>query len=376
VDLFTLADEAVEAADRKALERYCRRVVVARLRPGVARVRSLRCMLSRKPLTLPYFQSAELQEEIRRAILLRGYDRVFVYSSAMAQYVNWVRDIPVITDLVDVDSDKWSQYAAFTRFPADLIYKREGKRLREYERSVCNRSHCVIVTTEREAKLVREISPGAAVQVIGNGVDVDFFRRPNDAAEDGAPAIVFTGDMSYFPNEDAVASFVSRIFPLVRQAVPGVRFLIVGRNPTARVRRLAKVAGVEVTGSVPDVRPWLARAKVAVAPFSIATGIQNKILEALAYGLPVVASDRALQGLSGRVAEIVQHGGEAAHFAATVVSLLQDARLAREIGMEGRRRVSADYSWSTWDDRLLALVEGPAPASCGRREPFTGAGGS
>lgn len=234
VDLFTLSDQPLVDADQQALKQYCRRVSAVRMHPLAARMRSLSRLLSRRPLTLPYFYSDELYRKVREAILLHGYDRIFVYCSAMAQYVDWVRDKPIFADLVDVDSDKWEQYAAFTSFPMSAIYGSEAKRLREYERKVCRRSKCVIVTTEREAALIREIAPGAAVEVIPNGVDTAFFK-PAGYPDGSAPAIVFTGDMSYFPNEDAVVGFARRVLPLVRKEVPDARFLIVGRDPTRKV---------------------------------------------------------------------------------------------------------------------------------------------
>jgi glycosyltransferase involved in cell wall biosynthesis len=166
--------------------------------------------------------------------------------------------------------------------------------------------------------------------------------------------------MSYFPNQEAVSYFARKVLPLVRESVPDARFLIVGRNPDRNVLQLQRVDGVEVTGFVPDVRAYLARAHVAVAPFSIAAGIQNKILEAMAYGLPVVATSRTAQGLSPRVAEIVNTGDTADEMAAKTVLLLRDSELAWRKGLEGRRRVNEEYRWDKSLDYLLQLVEKPA----------------
>jgi sugar transferase (PEP-CTERM/EpsH1 system associated) len=359
VDLFTLTDPAADAAEYAPLKAWCHRIVVSRLSPKAARLRSLPYLLTRTPLTLPCFYSPELQEEIRQAVLARGYDRVFVYCSAMAQYISQVDRIPVFTDLVDVDSDKWAQYAASTLFPASLVYRREAKCLRQYERELCKRSVGIIVATEREASLVREIASDANVHAIPNGVDGEFFRPSGEPPGSGAPAIVFTGDMRYLPNVEAVKFFVSRVFPLVRRDVADARFWIVGRDPAPAVRRLATVPGVEVTGFVPDVRKYLAGARVAVAPFSIAAGIQNKVLEALAYELPVVATRKVLQGLAGAVADIVHTGDSPEELAGSVVQLLKDPLLARQIGREGRRRVLAEYSWDRSGALLLDLIERP-----------------
>src|SRR5204863_9085732 len=142
-----------------------------RVHTKLARLRALPYLLTSKHLTIPYFYSPQLRASVSRALLRRSYDLIFVYSSAMAQYVESVQGIPIIMDFVDVDSDKWMQYASFTRFPFSAVYRREGRALRAYERKACESAAHVLVTTEREATLVGEISPEARVHVIANGVD-------------------------------------------------------------------------------------------------------------------------------------------------------------------------------------------------------------
>ena len=359
VDLFTLADRPEDMVHQAALGQYCRTVTVARLIPFVARLRALPALLTQSPLTIPYFYSVELARHIRSALNQHSYDRVFLYCSATAQYAEGIENIPVLMDLVDVDSDKWTQYARFARFPFSAIYQREGRCLREFERKVCEKVSCVLVTTEREARLVRQISDTANVHVISNGVDTGYFKPSPIPPVAERPTVAFTGDMSYFPNEEAVAFFAREVLPLIRKTVPDVRFLIVGRNPSRSVQRLRGIDGVEVTGFVPDVRTYLAKTHVAVAPFTIAAGIQNKILEAMAYGLPVVATSRTAGGLSTGVAEVVETGNTGEELAAKVVRLLGDPRFARQKGLEGRRRVSAEYNWEQCLDHLLELVENP-----------------
>jgi sugar transferase (PEP-CTERM/EpsH1 system associated) len=376
VDLFTLTDETADPGDHKELERHCRQVVVARLNRRTARLCTLPYLLTQTPLTIPYFHSAELFKRVQEAILLRPYDRIFVYCSAMFQYVKRLKHIPIIADLVDVDSDKWKQYAERISSPARWIYRREAARLREYEAKVCSRADCVLVTTAHEAELLRGISSDVNVQVIGNGVDAEFFQPPAGGGDRSQPTIVFTGEMSYFPNEEAVAFFAASVLPLVRSSIPDARFLIVGRNPTPKVKRLGLLPGVEVTGYVSDVRDYLAKSRVAVAPFTIAAGIQNKVLEALAYELPVVATRKILQGLSHPVAEMVRTGETPEELSASVVELLKDPAAARKIGSEGRRRVAAEYSWERSGERLLTLVENPAmPTQFDFRDISARAGG-
>jgi sugar transferase (PEP-CTERM/EpsH1 system associated) len=364
VDVFTLADDAGDLVYRDALAGYCHQLTVAPVHPKIAGLRALRYLPTQRPLTVPYFSSAELQAEVERALLRLSYDRIFIYSSAMAQYVESAGAIPMVVDLVDVDSDKWTQYAKFTRFPFSSIYRREGRYLREYERQVCAKSCCVVVSTGREANLVREIAPDTHLEVVPNGVDTAYFDPAVVPPDRTMPTAVFTGDMSYYPNQDAVIYFARKVLPLVRKFVPKIRFLIVGRKPNRAVMHLQKIDGVEITGFVPDVRTYLAKAHVAVAPFTIAAGIQNKILEAMAYGLPVVATTRTAQGLSSSVADLVDTGDTAEELASKTVKLLCDSEFAQGKGVEGRRRVAGEYKWEDSLERLLQLLENPIDAAC------------
>jgi sugar transferase (PEP-CTERM/EpsH1 system associated) len=355
VDLFTLADDPRDLVHENTLKAHCRSVTIVPLSPMLARVRSLPYLLTRTPLTIPYFYSRQLQSLVLRAVAECNYDRVFVYCSAMAQYVQKTK-IPVVMDLVDVDSDKWRQYSEATRFPFSAIYRKEWRSLREYERHASEAAACVVASTSREATLAREIAPSARVHSIPNGVDTEFFAPSNTAGRKEPPSVVFTGDMSYFPNQEAAIFFAREVLPLIRRQMPGVRFLVVGRNPDRRVESLRELDDVEVTGFVPDVRPWLSRATAAVAPLRIAAGIQNKILEAMASGLPVVATPLAVQGLTSGVARAVQTAETADEFAAKVLHLLRNPLLARTAGLESRDRVRADYSWERSLNRLLQLL--------------------
>ncbi len=277
----------------------------------------------------------------------------------MAQYVETGWGIPIITDFVDVDSNKWEQYSTYAAWPLSLIYRREAWALRKFERRICEQSACVLVTTEREAALVRQLAPAARVYVVPNGVDTEYFRPPAEPAGLDLPTIGFTGDMGYFPNVEAVTYFARNVLPLVRQSVPDARFLIIGRNPAPRVKALAKIAGVEITGFVPDVRKHLSRMQIAVAPFSIAAGIQNKILEAMASGIPVVCTSRAAQGLSRETAGAVEIADGAEDMAAKIARLLGDPKLAGDRGWEGRVRVMAEYQWDQSKARLRHFLDDP-----------------
>jgi glycosyltransferase involved in cell wall biosynthesis len=191
-------------------------------------------------------------------------------------------------------------------------------------------------------------------------VDTDFFCPGATAVTD--PVIIFTGDMSYFPNQDAVEFFALDVLPRVREAIPEARFLIVGRNPGPRVRSLREHPNVEVAGFVPDIREYLHKARLAVAPFRIAAGIQNKILEAMACGLPVVATTRAVKGLSNELAAAVDTAAGAEDFAGRIISLFTNPEVARSRGIEARRRAALYCNWDRSLAQLLELIRNPSHA--------------
>jgi polysaccharide biosynthesis protein PslH len=188
------------------------------------------------------------------------------------------------------------------------------------------------------------------VALVGNGVDLDYFRSSGQAKRPGS--IVFTGVMDYFPNVDAVRWFCEAVLPLVQREVPEAHLTICGSRPTAAVRRLAKRRGVAVTGSVPDTRPYLDQAEVFIAPLRLARGVQNKVLEALAMGLPCIASTAAWRGTAIPAGAGLLVADKAEEFAALVVRLLRDAAFRAELAQKARAAAEVRYRWA---DQLAAL---------------------
>ncbi len=222
---------------------------------------------------------AELRGRISAAV---------VFSSAMARLAP--ERIPMLLDMVDVDSEKWAEYGRM-RWPG-LLYATEARRLRRIEARAGAQAVCTYLTTEAEKGQLAGIAPGAAIRCVENGVDFDCFKPAWPVPINLARRyyVAFVGVMDYFPNVDGCRWFAGEVFPELRKRLSTIEFLIVGRNPAAAVRRLAGVPGITVTGGVPDVRPYLAGAAAVVAPLRIARGIQNKVLEALAMGKRVFAS--------------------------------------------------------------------------------------
>lgn len=353
VHLGAFVDDAEDWQYQDALKPYCKSIKLLQLHPRRAKLASLAGLLSGEALTLPYYSSRELGRWAAELAAAGTVTCGLAFSSAMAQFMP--RDLARrVLDMVDVDSDKWTQYAPTQRWPLSLIYAREGRRLAEWEARVAQDFDATLLVSPAEAGLLRQRVPqaGDRIGAFENGVDADYFSPARDYP-DPYPAdvrgVVFTGAMDYWPNIDAVTWFAERIFPAVRDAVPAAQFTIVGSRPGEAVGMLARQPGVVVTGGVPDVRPWLAHATCAVAPLRIARGVQNKVLEAMAMARPIVASPQAAEGLRAEAGrDYILAQGEA-DFAQAVVAQLQSARSAAQ----ARDCILAHYDW----DRNLAAID-------------------
>jgi len=321
------------------------------------------------PLSVRYFTSGALRARVRRRAAAERFDLTYVSSSSMAQYAP--AGVPIIMDFVDVDSEKFARYGREARLPMRLVYRLEAARLRAYERAIAARARMSVFVTDAEAALFRGVAPEAVTAVIPNGVDIEYFR-PAQPRRRAVPTIVFTGALDYFPNADGVRHFADAILPLIHAQLPGARFVIVGRRPGRAVTALGRRTGIEIFADVPDVRPYMAEADVAVVPLRIARGIQNKILESMAMGLPVVTLPAAAQGIAARSGSewFVEESAQA--FAARVVELLGDAGQRSRVGRRARRLTESQYAWSHVLSRVEALVSGAAAEANDHRARTSG----
>ncbi|HET9252928.1 MAG TPA: TIGR03087 family PEP-CTERM/XrtA system glycosyltransferase, partial [Candidatus Eisenbacteria bacterium] len=344
-----------DLAHREAVGAICRSTQIVYRDSRVALLRAGLALATGEPLSVAAFRSAELREKVRSVLARERIDAVIVFSSAMAQYVPRPAPVPVLLDMVDVDSEKWRAYGAMLGAPRAWVYRLEAKRLASFEDRVGNDcDHCVLATGA-EAQLLRG-RIRKPVSVVANGVDLDYFRPA--AVEPGRdtgrkPAVTFVGMMDYTPNEDAVCYFAKDVLPLVQASLPETEFHIVGRNPAGRVRELERLPGVRVTGAVPDVRPYVAGAALTVAPFRIARGIQNKVLESMAMGRPVVGTPLAFQGLSATESDGVRMQDRPQEMAREILSLMRDPALAARCGAQARAYVEREHRW----DAHVASIE-------------------
>jgi sugar transferase (PEP-CTERM/EpsH1 system associated) len=339
--------------------------------------RALRSLLQGGSFTEGFYSARSFQRELDNVLHGAPFDAVFVYSSAVASYAKNIDARTKIVDFVDVDSVKWRQLAEVSHFPLSLLYSLEHSRLAKFEISVSGWATRSLFVSHAEAELFKKTGGEGSIDFLSNGTDLELRRLPLEqipyhlaGADRGSQAegekLIFVGTMDYPPNIDAVRHFAQAIFPLVRQKFPRSVFEVVGRRPPKSVRCLDQIEGVRVVGEVDDVRAYLVRADVSVAPMRIARGVQNKVLEAMAVGVPVVATPPAIEGIEVRDGEEVLIGATAEEFANQIIRVLSDAELRKAVTKKAWNKMNQCYNWELVGaklDRLLtsAPIREPNP---------------
>jgi sugar transferase (PEP-CTERM/EpsH1 system associated) len=350
-------DHPADVRHEGEARQICRDVCFAPLPRWRRTLNMAAALTTGEPLSVARFRHPALGEWIERVLKEIGPQIVYVSSSAMAQYVAG-RTPPgtrLLLDFVDCDAEKWRAYADTGPWPLRRLYRREFDRLRAFEAQAAAAADACLAISRTERRLLTQFYPVLArkLRVVPNGVDLDFFSPCPLRAD--TQTIVMCGRMDYAPNIEGADWFARRVLPLIQAHAPDVRFQIVGAAPTAAVTALGKLPGVEVTGAVPDVRPYLARSALIVAPLRIARGIQNKVLEAMAVARPLVATPQALDGLAAAPGRDVLVASEPAAFARACLRGMRGT-LARGLSRNGRRFVVRHHRWAAQLAGLDALV--------------------
>ncbi|MBX5455399.1 MAG: glycosyltransferase [Thermogemmatispora sp.] len=297
-----------------------------------------------------------LQAALDRALATDAYQAVYVDGALTAAGLRLPASLPLLILQHNLEYELlYRTYLAERSWLRRWYNGREYRLVKPRELACCQQAAAVLVASERERQLLQELLPQARVGVVPNGVDLSFFAPASTDEEEGQ-RIVFTGSLDYYPNEQAVLCFARQCWPLIRERMPAAEWWIVGRNPPRSVQRLARLPGVTVTGTVPDVRPYLARASVVVVPLRIGSGTRLKILEALAMKKAVVSTTLGAEGLavaSGRHLLLADTPGD---FVRAVILLLEDARRRQALAESGRRLVEQVYSWERCQERLTTLL--------------------
>lgn len=379
VSLACTSQEPVSQEQRWALRAWTEALAVQVIKPAASAIRAAAAVARGRAFTAAYYFRPRLARTIVAWHAQEPFEAVLTFCTGMIGYARLLtgdrrgavfggdRDLRPrhVLDLVDVDSVKWRSYAGVSRPPLRWLYEMEAWRLSRIEACVEDHVDAVTVVSAEELRTYRQHVAGDRVPiVVGNGVDLDYFRPAGDAT---SKSLVFTGVLNYKPNVDGLCWFVQRVWPELRRRQEGVRLRIVGRDPSAAVLRLGDVAGVEVVGPVEDVRSYLATCAVVVVPLRLARGVQNKVLEAMACAKPVVCSPAAARGIEAEAGEHLWVADGPGQWMAVLSRLLEESALRRQIGAAARRRVEQRYRWERRLEPMVRLLRG---------EPVDGVDGS
>jgi sugar transferase (PEP-CTERM/EpsH1 system associated) len=354
----TFIDDTNDWQYTEKVNALCAKTHYENLNPFQSKIKSVQGFFTGEALSLPYYKNQAMQNWVNDTIKTHSIQKVLIFSSVMAQFVETIKNLEIVVDFVDVDSDKWRQYAEKKQGFARWVYQRESKYLLAYEQKIAQLAKSSLFVSEQEAALFKSLTPALTDKIghINNGVDVDYFS-PNlkfDSLYNNADdVIVFTGVMDYWANVDAVTWFANQVFPKILQENPKVKFYIVGSKPTKDVLELAN-ENVVVTGFVDDVRTYLSHAKLVVAPLRIARGIQNKVLEAMAMGKQVIATSAAFEGIPHDEKLAISVVDDANAMANKINALLQNKSVI--FSNANRDFVKEKFSWQQNVNQLSALL--------------------
>lgn len=352
IHLYAFADPGDPVAPSPALRSLTASCTIVPRRNGLARA-TVEALATGRPVSLVAWDDAAMHRALAAAPETAA---TYCFSGQMAQYAP--NGTPLFMDFVDVDSAKFAQLGREGALPLRPLYQREARLLGRWEHDVARRAAASLFVTAAEAELFQDRGGPGRVTVVENGIDAAVFdpSAPMATLPDQGPLIVFTGQMDYAPNVEAVRWFARHILPAIRRRHPAARFAVVGRAPAASVQALAREPGIVVTGEVADVRPWLAAATVCVAPLRLARGVQNKVLEAMAMARPVIASPAAAEGIDHRGTITVAAG--ARRWVQAVGAALDATAGTDPAAMQARAVTLNRYDWAARLqplDRLLGL---------------------
>lgn len=350
----SLVRDAREAEEGAGLAQHCTEYFMAPVEPLPQLMRMVLRLPTPVPSSMGYFRAPALASRVRQWMSQHRFDLAFVHCSSAAQYIDRIPGVPRILDFGDMDSQKWFEYAQYKPWPLSWGYGLEGWKLEREEKRLASRFDLCTTTTQGELETLRSFGRARDTDWFPNGVDADFFC-PTDESYD-PHTISFIGRMDYFPNQECVKRMCEEVFPAIQREIPTARFLVVGADPSPEIRALGSLPGVEVTGSVPDVRPFVRKSAVMVAPLAIARGTQNKILEAMAMGVPVVTSTIAAKGVGPEARRHLVVADSPADTIRAVLGIMNSRSERQERATAGRLGVIESHSWPASMRQLDAII--------------------
>jgi len=361
--LGTFIDDPFDNQYKSIVAEYCEDVCFIQLNPTLAKLKSLKGLITREPLSIPYYSSKKLKKWLSLTLKKQSIDVVLGFSSPMAQFFNGLpSSISTVMDMVDIDSDKWKQYAKNQHGIYHWIYSRESKLLAKYEEKTTSLCDATLLVSEAEALIYQQQianSLSHKIHAVTNGIDFEYFTTESNFATPypaSTKVLVFTGAMDYWANCDAVIWFYHEVFCKLYKQDNHLSFYIVGSNPSKEVLALGAFPGVTVTGKVDDIRPYIKYAWLSIAPLRIARGIQNKVLEAMALGKVVIATQNAFDGIKLSQEQRNWVANTAQEQYQLIIKMSQFTDLDR-LGKDARIWIKEHYSWHKSLDKLISILQ-------------------
>lgn len=349
----TRSDE--ESREAQGIRDYCDEFIFEQVNEPMAILRMVGSLPTTSPASMGYFYSPRLKSRIDALLAEHHFDLIFVHCSSVAPYVADVRGIPKMLDFGDMDSQKWLIYSKFHRFPMAIGYRLESAKLRQAEVALAKQFAFCTCTTKAELDTLNGYGVPVPTDWFPNGVDTMYFRPVEEPYD--PDMISFIGRMDYYPNQQGMLAFCHDVMPMICKQRPGTKLWIVGANPSTAIRALGRLPYVTVTGSVEDVRPYVYRSAVNVAPLTIARGTQNKVLEAMAMGVPVVTSEQAAGGVDAVPNEHFLTASTSEGYRDAVLRLLDSPKDRERFACSGRARMLSHHNWENSMKKLSLLIE-------------------
>jgi len=353
VTVASLTRSKEEAESCHGIRDYCHDYVLCEVNAPLQVARMAARLLTFEPSSMGFFYSRHLQRKVNHLLASRNFDLIIAFSSTAAQYVSRVKDIPKLLDFCDMDSQKWLAFAKFKQWPVSLGYRLEGIKLERQEKALCHQFNLCTCATDFEVATLQSYGTGVACGFFPNGVDFEFFT-PGDKGDEAdyvRRSISFVGRMDYYPNEEAVLAFCRDILPALRIKYPDVTLSVIGAAPPGNITALNRMPGVMVTGTVDDIRPYVRKSALMVAPLEIARGTQNKILEGMAMGVPVISSRTSARGVDAVVGDHILVATTADEYITHISRIFDDEAERDRLAAAGRARMISHHNWP----RAMAL---------------------
>ncbi len=351
VDVFAFYSDENEIRELAALWQVCREVHLHRMSRMTKFRNTIVGWLRGLPLQVAHYYSRAADRQVQELVARNQYDVVVAHLVRTLEYVRSASSTQVVLEMTDAIAMNYYRIGR-PRTAMELVYRIERGRLASYESGAPERVASSVVVSDTDRDFLRQHGATAPIDVISNGTDLS--QLPG--VEPDRRTIAFLGNLRYAPNEDMVVRFAEQILPLVVAAEPNCRFLVIGAEPSARVRRLHDGHRVIVTGTVEDPAQLLARGRVSVCPMAFGAGVQNKVLESMAVGVPVVATPAGLEGIPAVPDRDILISADDEGIANQVIRLLRDDQLHRSISEAGLAFIERGYRWNQQLDRYRALV--------------------